>query len=854
MNKEKPNVESDKKEHKFIYPPAPTRDINVINNIELATNLLKLEAPTNSQKLYVYSVSLQPPIANDNFTLYLKIQRNIDSELNKIFTRKCFSGYNLFASSNTKNDKINIKAKVENIDYDIEFKLVGNFDLDKIIDFNGDNQRKKSFLERVIKNILLNNKNTIKFGDSRTIVKLNSKNVYDPSEGKNKGETVYKGYFTAAQITESGLYLLVLNTSKHVRNMTVYDKMKELRLESKCMSESEIRIKIDNYFKVHKTVLATYGSLRTYRIESIDHDSSPKVKSFNIKQGDQMKTITVADYYKQQYNINIRDLEQPLIIAETKSTNKNNTKKGNSGIIDLKKGDDEGNKPVIYLIPELVYITGNPDNTEKNKGRPMLAKNKMGPNEKMKEILAINELFKSNKGKQFKTRDGRQLTSKSPLELSNEWGISLGENLCIKGRLLPQPVLLYGRNQKKEPNNGRFQSGVTYKGAEINKDNFIYIYDENDKSNIQKDLEQLLTKARNKDINVQCRLGDMKGFKIEKFNNWEDLNRNLNVLKNRAAKIEMAIVFLSSKLEKYYSQLKNFFTNEVKFATQFVISKKLNEPKRAGSIMFNIVEQINAKMGGTNYKIDCYHQKILKDDKIYMILGLENRQTLNGIDYAMTASVNRTFDKIKTFVYSITENKAEEKQKAVEDLLKSALKDLREGGSPRPPDYIILFRQGGNNVQNSRLAENEVPIFTNFLKKKKKKTKFIYICCNLKSELKFFEKNKGGYSNPRSGICVDRSVTQSDKFEFFIQPQFVNQGTATPCHYQVLYEDEGSDLEPEKLHELCYFLSYYFWTWSGAIRVPAVLKLAITAMDFYTKHLGGRLNRPDKKFNNPEYI
>ena len=72
-------------------------------------------------------------------------------------------------------------------------------------------------------------------------------------------------------------------------------------------------------------------------------------------------------------------------------------------------------------------------------------------------------------------------------------------------------------------------------------------------------------------------------------------------------------------------------------------------------------------------------------------------------------------------------------------------------------------------------------------------------------------------SNPKSGLCVDSAVTQKDKYEFYIQPQYVNQGTATPCHYQVLYEDrdpnnDENNLKLEELQLLSFYLSFYYWT------------------------------------------
>jgi aubergine-like protein len=290
----------------------------------------------------------------------------------------------------------------------------------------------------------------------------------------------------------------------------------------------------------------------------------------------------------------------------------------------------------------------------------------------------------------------------------------------------------------------------------------------------------------------------------------------------------------------------------------------LQDPKRAGSIMFNIVEQINIKMGGTNFYIDFYGENIIKKGKVYLILGLECRQVNGEVNYFLTSTTNPNLDRMIT-TYKKCKNVKEEKEKAIYELMQSAIDGISK--APHPPDYIILYRQGGNYVQNKKLAEAEVPMFNKFLndkkasdeKFKKFNPKFIYVCCNLKGDLKFFEKGNGRYANPKSGLCVDSSVTQKDKYEFYIQPQFVNQGTATPCHYQVLYEDRDNEndennMKLEELQMLSFYLSFYYWTWAGAVRVPGALKLATTAMDFLSKHLGNKLCLPDQQFVNPTYI
>ena len=860
---------------KFVNPTAPTKNQSLRNNdlvVNLTTNLMKLEISKSEQKLCIYSVSILPELAKDNYSLYSKIQRQIDNELNKYFTRKCFSGNNLFASSNDPKPVITCNATVENIEYAVTFKKVSQMEITEITDFEGENQRKKSFLEKVIKDILLKNKNTVKFGDDRTIVKIQENNVMYADPNKEDKETIYKGFYTSAQITESGLFLLVLNVNKHVSNITVLEKINNIRNEHKGLPESEIRKVIEEYFITHKTVLTTYGSLRTYRIKSIDFDTNPRKTSFNVKDGDRMKTISIEEYYKIQYKVTLKNPDQPLLIAERKTKGKKMSKAAEKD--DKNKEKNETNnpnnqeEPIIFLVPELLYTTGtNTETDSKDKRRNIISKTKVDPNKKMEEISKINELMNNNNApKSYKGKDGKSYPSKTSAEVSREWGINLGENLTIKGRILPQPKLLYGKNQVVSPNNGNFRSGSTFNGVTLNSNNFVYVYDKRDNSDIRNSLKGLLDKGRSKGLNINSNPNELHGVSLSNFSNWDDIRRSLNVIEQHAKDLQMTVVFLSSHLEKYYSNLKEYFTNVIKIPTQFVVSKKLQDPRRAGSIMFNIVEQINIKMGGTNFYINFY-DNILSKGKIYLILGLELRQVNGGeVDFVLTSSTTMNLNKMITTVRKCKNNK-EEKEKTIFELMQMALKGLRQGGAPHPPNYIILYRQGGNYVQNKKIAENEVPMFNSFLNHmkntvesfKKFNPKFIYVCCNLKGDLKFFEKNNKNCMNPKSGLCVDSHVTQKDKYEFYIQPQYVNQGTATPCHYQVLYEDKdtsepNNNLKIEQLQLLSFYLSFYYWTWAGAVRVPGALKLATTAMDFFSKHLNSKLLLPEQKFVNPAYI
>ena len=857
---------------KISYPKAPKKNDNFRLNdktISLTSNLMKLDFANSLNKVYLYSIDISPEIDKDNYTLQRKIYKTIEPELSKHFVKKSFSGYNLFASTPNPIKEIPITETIENTQYTITFKLAGGLVFEEIIDVEGINQQKKHFIEKLIKDILLSSKNAMRFGSDRMILQMNKDNVLR----QNDSSTIYKGFYTSAQITESGLYLMVLNMNKYISGKTMYEKIKQIQSEHKRESESEIREIIEEYIEEHKTVLTTYGSFRAYRIERIDFEKSPINTDCNIKTPEGIKTVTLYNYYDKQYRIKIKDKEQPLLVAESKIKGKNLLTDNENKTI---------TPPVIYLIPELVYITGlENDQTSRNRRQNIISMTKMNPNQRMQEINRIHELMNCKEQKKYKKND-QLITNKSSKELAEEWGINLGSNLSFEGRVLRQPTLIFDKKKAVYPKNGIFRTDVTYDGVTISQDNLMYIYHRRDRSDFVGLLKGLFSKANAKGIIVKADPYKLYSYGFESYH-WDDIKNELKRIRF-SDKLKMVIVFLDNNLEKYYAKLKEYLTNNIRVNSQFIQSRGLTNPKRAGSIMFNIVEQINIKMGGVNFYIDLVNDKII-DNKIYLIIGLESKKAgKDSIDYVLTYAYNQKLNRTHTVPRTCKNNK-EDIQKTLIELMDEALKGLRETGkAPHPPNYVIIYRQGGNHIQNLKLFQDEIPIFVDYIKNKKEKsekfrindTKLTYICCNLKGDLKFFEECKNTrndnynnnnrnrneeikYLNPPSGLCVDGTVTYKNKYEFFIQPQFVNQGTATPCHYEVMYQDideknPENNLSMEKLENLSFQLSYYYWTWSGAVRVPGILKLSTTAVDYYSRCLNHKLNLDGQKFKTPGFI
>ena len=843
------------------YSKAPPKNNNLRKNdqiVLLTSNLKKLSFSDPLLKVYIYSIEINPEIAKDNFIRQIKIYKLIEPKLSEFFIKKTIYGYNLFGSTKHPHEQIDIKENVENTDYAITLKKVGLLNFEEIVDNQGINQQKKMFIERLIKDILLSSKNTIKFGSDRMVLEVNQDSVIK----SNDNSSIFKGFYTSAQITESGLYLLVLNMNKYVSGKTMYDKIEQIRAENPRDSEQEIRQKIEEFIEEQRTVLTKYGSFRAYRIEKIDFEKTPTNTSFNMKTSEGLKTISIYNYYAQQYKQTIKDRNQPLLIAERKIKERR--------LLPNEESDNKNN-PIIYLVPELVYITGiETNNSSRGRRQDIISKTKLNPTQKMNEINKIHNLMNNEVPREYKKNS--EIRNKSSKELAEEWGINLGDNLTLEGRVLNQPKLIFDRHKEVNPKNGLFRTDVTYDGVTIDRDNLMYLYSRRDRADFRSLLNNLFSKASSKGMQIKARPNDLYSYGFDRTYNWEDLKNEIKRIKFSSS-LKMVIVFCDNNLERLYPRIKEYLTNVIKVDSQFIQTRRLLDPKRAGSIMFNIVEQINIKMGGANFYIDFINNHILNKNKVYLIMGLEKKKNRDYLDYILTYAFNQKLNRTHTVPRTCKDNN-EDIEKTLNEMMDEALKGLRETGkAPHPPNYVIIYRQGGNHSQNLKILQDEVPIFINYIKRKKEKsekykdTQLIYICCNLKGDLKFFEENKNtnnryegkNYQNPPSGLCVDGKVVQKDKYEFYLQPQFVNQGTATPCHYEVLYQDYDeknpeNNLSMETLQNLSFQLSFYYWTWSGAVRVPGVLRLSTTAIDYYSRCLNHKLNLEGQKFKTPGFI
>ena len=832
----------------FDYPTTPKRNLQLRkdNQALVITNLFPLEYLSQFHKLYNYSIEILPTISDDNFPLKRVIYNKLETELPSGFRKIIFHGNNLYACVTVEKDlnltNIEKTVKVQNQDYSVKLKFAAEINFRNLCFNDNENQEIKHIIEKLIRFIIMRNPNVIKFKDG-TMVDISTKNMniksVSESQGENSLEQIYRGYMTSVQITESGYFMRINDVNKIISGKSALKKILEIREENRNLNKDDLFKKINQYFSEHRTVLAKYGNLRTYRVANINFDKSPKNTNITLREKDGKETqCNLVNYYKNQYDLKIKDENQPLIEVE---------------LLKKKGPNTEQEKETIYLIPELVFLTGlehgtnSDDNTTKRK---ITSKTKMRPGDKVNAIRSIFNLLNSSTNKIYTNKQGKEVKIKSPKEMQELYGIKIGNNLVVNARVMPQPHLMFNHAEKFViPNNGIFRADNPNKVMKFSNENLFYVCDSRERDDARKVFNGLMMKCKQKKFifSNDFRPDRVKEYCLQRSNNWNDIASELNRLLPNNNNHQYGFVFLSPSMEKNYPALKNYFYKKLGLITQFGITKKLADKKRGNSIQFNLVDQFNVKIGGENHHINFVKENIMKNSDVFLVIGLKTQveRATGKVKYCMTSSRNKFLNYINTSIKECENNK-QQRDALLTTMFKDAVQNLMKQ-SPNPPNYIILYRKGGNYIENIQLALDEKDIFIKVitdLEEMLKKTKnismqipFYYICCNLKSDMKFFEvasNDSKSYANPKSGLIIDEGVTQKNRFEFYIQPQFVNQGTATPSHYQVMCSHQHNDdvLKLEQLEKLTFYLCYYYFTWAGAIREPGALKMAETALDF----------------------
>lgn len=197
---------------------------------------------------------------------------------------------------------------------------------------------------------------------------------------------------------------------KVMRQETVLDVLKSLADRGGDFKESFMK-------EVTNTVVLTGYNNATYSIVDVNWEMNP-MSTFQGRDGEQ----TFANYYKTRYNLNVRDLRQPLLV--TRLTPR-----------DIRGGRTQ---PAL-LIPELCRTTGLTDNMRSNF-------------QLMKALGEFTRMNPQNRLKGLKGFSNRIINTKESYDTMYKFGIKMEPDLqWARGRMIDPETIYFGGGRSEKP-------------------------------------------------------------------------------------------------------------------------------------------------------------------------------------------------------------------------------------------------------------------------------------------------------------------------------------------------------------------------------------------------------------------
>ena len=760
----------------------------VNTNKEIYVNLFKILIK-KPLKLYQYPYSVKPEIDASDLRIrkklfkYCGIGEKKERKKPKDFYGECFiSGDSLYGMKEVKEPKeFNCTLYLDGeTKYTIIFQPKATERTINQNDLEKD-PLTKQFIEILIRDILHGNPD-LEFYKGLFVLK-NQKKVI---EGKYGSVNFYPGYTTSFMETEGGNYLNVTLKNKILSTETILEYLENNEYKKKSNQEFIRESLIGRSFKV------SYAK-KNYMIDDILFDRNPRKQDFMYEN----KTTTLEEYYTKKHKIKLKNLDQPLLV--------------------VKRKDAEGEDVNLYFVPELCYLAGLDDNFIKDREfmKQLADYTKLTPKDRINKTNEFLKLLVETK------KDNEDKLSAK--EKSDLYGIEVKElDKLHKAYYMKETVLIDGNKKVIKPKDKLFE---VYHKKDMTK--WLCLYRKSNYNDADILSKSLIKASRGYGLAVSepewVEMGDR-----DKASDW---TKSVEDYMNDGD--YKFVLFLLDRNDNIYKNLKIHSLCNNGYVSQVVKVNSLRNPKNLMSVCSKILLQINSKLSGVSYtaKID----EEVKKRKL-MIIGVDSshiKGKRTGV--AMVSTVNISFSNFYNKETIIKEEKKEQLQFCVSGFIEESLAQYKKING-KLPGGIIIYRQGVS-FQQKDFLENEV----NSIKKvcEKNNILYYYILVNTKTTYKFFEKNQNQFSNPGEGLLVLDGVTNRNFFEFYIQPQLVTGGSATPSCFHVAY---GNLDFPEMIPKLTFDLCHLYSNWQGTIRVPHVIKCAEKLSKMTAKYTLKELN------------
>ncbi|KJH43427.1 piwi domain protein [Dictyocaulus viviparus] len=748
--------------------------------------------------VHQYHVEFDPPIDSKTFRHSILKQQHIQDDIGNAFI---FDGMILYIASNTDvegnytayhpttNEKINIRLRAS-------------------VRFNQNDAQAINCYNIIIRSCM----------DMVGLKRL-GRNHYDELQKvklRDYDMEVWPGFETAVRQYEDRLMLCIENRFKMIRTQSVWELMNNVYRHVEYNLE-RFHAKIEELL-VGETVFARYNN-KMYRVTSINYEMSPGA-TFTLCDG---SVTTLKEYFEKNYNLSVTQMKQPVLVRSIIQSFFLNYML----IFQISEGKvkQPGEAPhCAYLLPELCFPTGLTESMRKDfrHMRELSQHTRLDPEKR--RITTENLLERIHKNERC-------------LVLLQKWGIELEEKLISFQSRELEPEKLIGIRphgyfgQRAEWSRGVRQHG-NYRGVYLQ--NWIVIAPNT----------IMALNLASHFIEEVKNMGEAMHIQVNypMLHSCNDISATsyhkavLEAMQRAAAQpIHMIVIILADDSKARYDLLKSWLCTETNIPSQCVQLSTLRGRQHEGrnknfmSIVLKILLQMNCKMGGALWKVNI-------PVKNAMIVGydLYHDSTLRGQTVGACVS---TTDTDYTQFYSQTRphDNPTELGTNLGVFIKKALQKYFVNNNGSLPEKIFLYRDGVGDGQIPFVKEQEVVTQVKQACIEISKTvgldpvlnpiKLAFIIVTKKVNMRIFKGSPDTtLTNPSPGTVVDSVITRPERYDFYLVPQHVSQGTVTPVCYNVIYDDTG--LEPDQHHKLAFKLCHLYYNWQGTVRVPAPCQYA----------------------------
>ncbi|XP_015792238.1 piwi-like protein 1 [Tetranychus urticae] len=583
---------------------------------------------------------------------------------------------------------------------------------------------------------------------------------------------VWPGILTAINEHDGGIMTVISCLHKIIRRDSALDILKRLWQHDKQFFRNNARRELSG-----SIIMSSYNK-KTYRIDDIIFDKNPVTYRFD-KQG---TSISLKDYYKDQYTIEVRDDAQPLLLVKP-------TEKQQRG----------GIKRDIVLIPELCILTGITESM----------KNDMSFRRELDQHIRLDPVERLNIMKKSVEKIINSEQARAEME---QWNIALDPYPAeVNGRVLP-PEQIFLTDETRgipyEQQSGSFDSLIRSEQLikPVALEYWVIVAPMRERGTVEQYLDSLVNVARPLGIKLDA----PKFYWLEN----DRTSTYIETCRKIPKGAKMVHVVVPNNNRERYNTIKRYFCCEQPCPTQVLTLRVLN--KKQLTISTKLVLQMSIKMGAQAWSVHIPAQST-------MFVGFNTCKDTAKRGRTVGAFVCSTNAKSTSWFSQVSYHKTfEEMSSNFTANLKSGLKAWNRENN-RFPERIIIYRDGVSEGQIGFIYKTEVKKISALLGEHPdlKDAGIAFTIVNKRVNARFFLRPgpNDPVKNPIAGTVVDSVVTRKERYDFYLISQSVRFGTVNPTMYNII--KDTTRWKPIHHQLLAYKLCHLYYNWTGTISVPA---------------------------------